>query len=475
MAEFGALPEEPKVDQPLSTPPQLGNISVVVIGATGVTGRYVVAELLLCSEISSVRIVARNNYVLPTEYGGSEMITSALKTGKLVEHITDMEAMSDEDLKKIFDGVHTFYNCFGSTRSKAGSAARFTQLDMDIPVRFARIAKEMGVRHASLLTSDGASSTSFIHYLKVKGLIENAFHELSFPALSIFRPGLLGRKEQMKFAEKLFSIITTPIQTDDLARGIVEESLSVITGKSLPNRQIYTNVVIKALNAERNLKLRSMTAPSNTTAGGTEKPVPTVTDEIISSDTKDMTDLKSPSGQDDTVKSQATEDRDMTAPSNTTAGGTEKPVPTVTDEIISSDTKDMTDLKSPSGQDDTVKSQATEDRDMTAPSNTTAGGTEKPVPTVTDEIVSSDTKDMTDLKSPSGQDDTVKSQATEDSDMTAPSNTTAEETEKPVPTVTDEIVSSDTKDMTDLKSPSGQDDTVKSQATEDSDMTAPEC
>ena len=310
MAEFCASPEEPKVDQTHSTPPQLGNIIVVVIGATGVTGRYVVAELLLCSEISSIRIVARNKYVSPTEYAESELISSALKNGKLVEHITDMEAVSDEDLKKIFEGVHAFYNCFGSTRSKAGSAARFTQLDMDIPVRFARIAKEMNVRHASLLTSDGASSTSFLHYLKVKGLIEDAFHNLSFPALSIFRPGLLGRKEEMKFTEKMFSIITTPLQTDDLARGIVEESLNVITGKSLPNRHVYTNVAIKALNTERNLKSRSMTTSSNTTAGETELTIPTVTDEIVSSDAKDMTKPESPS---DTVKS-PTEVSDTTAP-----------------------------------------------------------------------------------------------------------------------------------------------------------------
>ena len=310
MAEFGAVPDEPKLAQPHATPPQL--VSVVVIGATGVTGRYVVAELLLCPEISRVRIVARNNYVLPTEYGESEVVSSALKNGKLAEHITNMETVSDEDLKKVFEGVHTFYNCFGSTRSKAGSAARFTQLDMDIPVRFARIAKEMGVRHASLLTSDGANSTSFIHYLKVKGLIENAFHDLSFPALSIFRPGLLGRKEQMKFTEKMFSIISTPIQTDDLARGIVEESLNVITGKSLPNRQIYFNVAIKALNAERNVKLRS--TPSSTTAEETGKPVPNVTNETVSSETKDMTKPDSPPGQDDTVKSPATEVSDAIAP-----------------------------------------------------------------------------------------------------------------------------------------------------------------
>ena len=251
MAEFGASPEV------LSN-----SINVVVIGGTGVTGRYVVGELLQCSEIACVRTVARSKYLLPVEYTKSMVVTSALKQGKLVEHITDMEAVSDEKLRDIFRGVHTFYNCFGCALGNDVSRERFVQIDMDIPVRFAHIAKEMGVRHVSLLTSAGADSKSTGHYYRVKALIEDAFRNISFPALSIFRPGVLGRKERMRFGAKLYSLLHTPIQTDDLARGIVEESLNVISDKSLSTGQIYDNTAIKTLNADRNTKLRSMTTNS---------------------------------------------------------------------------------------------------------------------------------------------------------------------------------------------------------------------
>ena len=235
------------------------SINVVVIGSTGVTGRYVVGELLQCPEIACVRTVARSKYLLPVEYTKSMVVASALKQGKLVEHITDMEAVSDEELRDIFRDVHTFYNCFGCALGNVVSRERFVQIDMDIPVRFAQIAKEMGVRHVSLLTSAGADSKSTGQYYRVKAFIEDAFRKISFPVLSIFRPGVLGRKERMRFGAKLYSLLHTPIQTDDLARGIVEESLSVISGKSLSTGQTYGNTAIKALNTERITKLRSFT------------------------------------------------------------------------------------------------------------------------------------------------------------------------------------------------------------------------
>ena len=237
---------EPK-PKPTVTVPQ----TVLVIGATGVTGRYVVAELLLCPEIASVRVVSRRKYEIPREYANSVIVSNAAQEGKLVEHIVDLEKVSEEELRHMFEGVHTFFNCFGSTRSKAGSKERFVQIDMNIPVRFAHIAREKGVRHTSLLTSSGANDKSVVLYFKVKGLIEASFRNLEFPALSIFRPGLLGRKEQMKFVEKMYSFIQTPIQTDDLARAIVQDCLSVNRRENVPTNPTYNNPQILALNAQR--------------------------------------------------------------------------------------------------------------------------------------------------------------------------------------------------------------------------------
>ena len=251
---------KPTVEQsPAATP---GNISVVVIGATGVTGRYVVAELLLCPEIATVRVVTRRKYEVPREYANSVIVSNAAKEGKLVEHIVDLETVSGEELRDIFEGVYTFFNCLGSTRSKAGSKERFIQIDMEIPVRFAQTAREKGVKHTSLLTSSRANEKSVMFYYKVKGLIENAFRNLEFPALSIFRPGLLGRKEQMKFGEKMFSLFQFPLQTDDLARAMVHDSLNMIRGLDTPLNPLYTNPQIKALNTERLKELRSLNNPS---------------------------------------------------------------------------------------------------------------------------------------------------------------------------------------------------------------------
>ena len=259
-----AIAQQEPVDkdtEPIHKPASEG-ICVVVIGATGVTGRYVVAELLLCPEIASVRVVSRRKYEIPREYANSVIVSNAAQEGKLVEHIVDLEKVSEEELRHMFEGVHTFFNCFGSTRSKAGSKERFVQIDMNIPVRFAHIAREKGVRHTSLLTSSGANDKSFMFYFRVKGLIETAYRDLGFPALSIFRPGLLGRKEQMKMSEKFISIFQSTLQTDDLARGMVQDCLNMIRHSDVLLNPLYTSLQIKALNTERLKELRALNNPS---------------------------------------------------------------------------------------------------------------------------------------------------------------------------------------------------------------------
>ena len=238
----------------LKAKPRLSNgVNVVVIGATGATGRYLVAELLLAPEIACVTTVTRRRYEMPREYNDSFQVLNAAKDGRLVEHVVDLQGVSDERLREIFECAHSFFSCMGSSTGAAGSKERFIQIEMETPLRFARIAKEKGVKHTGIISGAYSNEKSFIFYLKVKGRTEAALRNIDFPFLSIWKPGTLGRKEvSISFTEKILGIFTHPLPTDDLARAMVQETLLIIRGMTTPsNPAMYLNPQIKQLNLER--------------------------------------------------------------------------------------------------------------------------------------------------------------------------------------------------------------------------------
>ena len=68
----------------------------------------------------------------------------------------------------------------------------------------ARAARSAGARRLMLISAMGASARSVIFYLRVKGETEEALAALGYPALHIFRPGLLlGQRAEARPREAL--------------------------------------------------------------------------------------------------------------------------------------------------------------------------------------------------------------------------------------------------------------------------------
>ena len=161
-------------------------------------------------------------------------------------------------MRELSAGSQVFFNAFGSSRSQAGSAVSegcalyltleacltggcaslvdvtyrsllqeaFRHIDLDIPLKLIRAAREAGVPHCSVVTSQGANPNSWFLYMKTKGEVqactlatrartythtythththmqmEEAVRQLNFPSVTIFRPGVLGRSNS-RFGEK---------------------------------------------------------------------------------------------------------------------------------------------------------------------------------------------------------------------------------------------------------------------------------
>jgi len=94
--------------------------------------------------------------------------------------------------------------CIGTTRRKAGGKEEFRQVDFDIPVRCATLARRQGFRQFLLMSSIGANVRSRFFYLRTKGETEQAVTTLGFSCLHIFRPSaLLGKRRKKRLGELL--------------------------------------------------------------------------------------------------------------------------------------------------------------------------------------------------------------------------------------------------------------------------------
>lgn len=105
----------------------------------------------------------------------------------------------------------------GTTWRKAGkSKDAFREVDQDLVLETARVAKAAGVPNMVLISAAGADPASKNFYLQVKGETEALVSKVGFKRLDILRPGLLRgqRKDDFRFAERMaitFSPVIEPL------------------------------------------------------------------------------------------------------------------------------------------------------------------------------------------------------------------------------------------------------------------------
>ena len=185
---------------------------VLVLGATGLVGSELVAQLLADPDVGEVITAGRRR--------------PAGESPKLHPHVFQLE-----DMRKHSDifGVDQLFCALGTTIKKAGSQQEFRRVDHDLPLDAARLGLERGARHFLLVSSLGADSGSRVFYSRVKGELEDHVRELGYPGLTLARPSvLLGPRQEHRpgeeFAKKIgwiFPAKYRPIEARDVARALV--------------------------------------------------------------------------------------------------------------------------------------------------------------------------------------------------------------------------------------------------------------
>ena len=194
-------------------------MKALVIGATGATGKDLVKQLLNDKDFDEVDVFVRKPLDIENE--------------KLKTHIVDFE--KPEDWKNSVKGDVAF-SCLGTTLKNAGSKEAQRKVDYDYQYQFAKAAKENDVEDYILVSAYGANPQSKIFYSKMKGELEDAVRKLHFNKITIFKPGMLERKDSersgevlgsriIKFANKLGLLESQkPLPTDILAKAMINSS-----------------------------------------------------------------------------------------------------------------------------------------------------------------------------------------------------------------------------------------------------------
>lgn len=199
----------------------------LLIGATGATGKDLLALLLKDNAFHQVDIFVRRNLDLQHE--------------KLKIHVIDFD--QPEQWKPLVKG-DVLFSCLGTTLKAAGSKEAQWKIDYDYQYQFAKAARENNVPGYVLVSSGYASPGSPFFYTKMKGQLEVAVKELGFPKLAIFNPPVLIRKNSDRTAEvtgiKVIRFLNKlglfqsqkPLPTETLAQAMINAAKTNTNGIS---------------------------------------------------------------------------------------------------------------------------------------------------------------------------------------------------------------------------------------------------
>jgi len=208
-----------------------------VIGASGLVGQQLVAQLLDHPEFEKVRIFARRSI--------------GLVHPKLEEQVIDFDR--PENWKHLVQG-DVLFSTLGTTIKAAKTKENQYRVDFTYQYEFAKAASENGVPVYLLVSSMGANPKSSVFYSRMKGELEEAVVKLSFQKLVILRPSILdGNRQEKRVGEKFGLILTRfltkfilkvyrPTPVDILAAKMISLSLEKVRGiRTVGGLELFQN------------------------------------------------------------------------------------------------------------------------------------------------------------------------------------------------------------------------------------------
>jgi uncharacterized protein YbjT (DUF2867 family) len=208
-------------------------LTAILAGASGLVGGECLKRLVAADEYGRVIVVTRRD------------LGDAARHPKIHQAVIEFDQLGG--LRKSLRGDHVFC-ALGTTIRKAGSQARFREVDFEYPLRLAQLTRMNGASHFSIVSALGASRSSPFFYSRVKGEVEEGLRGMQWPSLAIFRPSLIaGIRTESRPLERLSENFLRlapatwrPVAASDIAAAMVATALrspagvTVVESRDIP-------------------------------------------------------------------------------------------------------------------------------------------------------------------------------------------------------------------------------------------------
>ena len=153
--------------------------TAIVFGATGLVGNLLLEELGNTGNYSAIRIFVRQS--------------TGISSPDVEEIITDFSNISRFGAKIKGDDL---FICLGTTIKKAGSIENMENIDRDLCVEIALLARQNGVSRIAVVSLDWCRPILEDYYLRIKGRWSRGILAAGFEKTVIVRPSMLmgGKK-----------------------------------------------------------------------------------------------------------------------------------------------------------------------------------------------------------------------------------------------------------------------------------------
>ncbi|KAG8941702.1 Protein fmp52, mitochondrial [Tulasnella sp. 424] len=214
--------------------------SVLLLGATGATGKNVLRDLLASNHFS--RVVEAGRRITP-----ADSLQDAAGKEKLTQKTIDFEKLEESGLKD--EKVDVVVIVLGTSKAQAGSAEAFEKIDREYVLNAAKAAKtDSPKQRVVYLSSVGANAKSPFLYARLsKGLTEQGLAALYNDCI-VFRPGLLkdAERPEPSLVENVYGKVL-----DILPFG--KETLAIPARLSLVIKQVSKAITLAAVQGSANL------------------------------------------------------------------------------------------------------------------------------------------------------------------------------------------------------------------------------
>jgi len=161
--------------------------TALIFGSSGLIGSYLLDLIVNDNNYSKIKLFVRSEPV---------------NTSPKIEIIkTDFNNLINH--KDSIVGDVCFF-CIGTTRKNTPDKNEYINIEYNLPIEVAKIAKSNSVNYFVYVSSIAANTNASGLYLKNKGRAEEELKKLNFLKLSIMRPSiLLGTRKEKRVGEKI--------------------------------------------------------------------------------------------------------------------------------------------------------------------------------------------------------------------------------------------------------------------------------